>query len=233
MSKGSAARDALTLWIFEREAATFAAHITPWLDAAPRFATFLRTYQDKIRRKARLCGDADARLDLLAELAVAWTLVQDGRFAVEYERAQPDFTATWKTHTTLHAEAKRLRTAESSNGTSLAKWNYAVCDKLRQLPPDGYNLVALVVDDAAAGDDLAAAMKQLKLHAERKDEAYFGKRGLTVAEFFARYGRLHAIAVCGIDAPLPRVRALWLNKEARRPLPPDVLRALNAMVAPR
>lgn len=241
MSKTSVARDALLDWVFEREAAALHAPIMPWLAASPRFEAFLRTYQDKVRRKARLCRDDNARHDLLAELGVAWMLVQERRFAVEYERAQPerkggpDFTAMFKTHTTLHVEAKRLRAAEGEreDGANLNKWIYAVCDKLRQLQAGDYNIIALVVEDAMSGDDVGAAMKHLKLHAERKDETYLGKRGLQVADFFAGYGRLHAIMVCGLGATVPLGRGLWLNKEARRALPVDLARVLHGFIPQR
>lgn len=213
--------------------------IAPWLNTPSRFETFLRFYHDKIRRKTRLCRDVAARHDLLAELAVAWLLLQERRFAVEYEKAQPDrrggpdFTATFKTHTVFNVEVKRLRPVESphhSDGTSLNKLAYAVCEKLRQLPPTDFNIIALFTENAAPADELAPALKQLKLHAERKDEAFFEKRGLSVSDFFSYYSRLHAIIVCTYGPTAPYIDMLWINKEARRTLPEDLQRTLRAAV---
>ena len=223
--------------IFEQESDALIA-IAPWLATPARFETFLRTYHDKIRRKARLSHSLESRLDLLAEIAVAWLLVRDRQFAVEYEkpipnrRGGPDFTATFKTHTIVNVEVRRLRSGEntsSEGGIRGNKWVYAVCDKVRQLPATDFNAIALVVDEAMSVEELAPAMKQLKLHAERKDEAYFNQRGLSVPDFFTFYGRLHAIIVCGYGPGIPRMRASWFNKEARRVLPPDLQRTLGAL----
>ncbi len=223
--------------IFEQESAALMA-TAPWLATPAQFEKFLRTYHDKIRRKARLSHSLESRLDLLAELAVAWLLVRDRQFAVEYEkplpnrRGGPDFTATFKTHTIVNVEVRHLRSGEntsSDGGTRGNKWAYAVCDKVRQLPVTGFNTIALVVDETMSVEDLAPVMKQLKLHAERKDEAYFNQRGLSVPDFFTYYGRLHAIVVCGYASDIPRMRASWFNKEARRVLPPDLQRTLSVL----
>ena len=55
--------EALLASIFEQETEAVLSD-APWLRSRSRFEAFLRTYQDKIRRKARLCRDVDARHDL-------------------------------------------------------------------------------------------------------------------------------------------------------------------------
>ena len=226
--------------IFEHET-TALLGIAPWLDTPVRWAEFLHTYHDKIRRKARLSGTVAARYDLLAELAVGWLLLRVPQFAVEYEKrlpdrkGGPDFTAVWKTHTTLHVEVKRLRPSESATAddhSGGSKWNYAICDKLRQVLPGDFNAIALVVEDTVDAAELVPALKRLKLRAEQKDEAYFKQRGLAVGEFFTFYGRLNAVVVCGIGTDAPRVRTVWFNKDARRALPPDLQRSLAALDRP-
>lgn len=227
--------EALLASLFEQETGAVLS-AAPWLRSRSRFEAFLRTYQDKIRRKARLCRDVEARRDLLAELAVAWLLLQERHLVVEYEKPQanrkggPDFTATWKTHTMFNVEVKRLRTSEiarEEGPSNPHKWGYAVCDKIKQLPATDFNIVALIVENGRSADDLVPAMKQLKLHAEQKDEPYFHQRGLSVADFFTYYRRLHVIMVCEYNPALPHVHILWINKEARRTLPADLLHTLQ------
>jgi hypothetical protein len=80
-------REALLTSLFEQEMEAVLSD-APWLRSRSRFEAFLRSYQDTIRRKARFCRDVEVRRDLLAELAVAWLLLQERRLVVEYEKPQ-------------------------------------------------------------------------------------------------------------------------------------------------
>ena len=45
-----------------------------WVEASPRFRSFVETHRDKVRKKLRGALDTDARQDVRAELRLASTL---------------------------------------------------------------------------------------------------------------------------------------------------------------
>ena len=71
-------------------------------------------------------------------------------------------------------------------------------------------------------EEPAAALRAL---AERKEEAYFTRRGYrSAADFIRRYQQLS-----GIVLRRPDESALWLNPIARHKAPPDVVKALRQL----
>src|SRR5436309_599776 len=96
--------DDLLLTIFGNARVPLAEQFAQWVQEAPRFRTFVETYQDKIRKKVRGITDTEGYHDLQAELSVAYFLTLERRFLVEYEKyglgkqRGPDFSVTYKTH---------------------------------------------------------------------------------------------------------------------------------------
>ena len=85
---------------------------------------------------------------------------------------------------------------------------------------------------------MAAAVRTLKGHAERKEEVVFARRGYEgVREFFGAFLRLSGVAVVGnplgsgAAVQTTGEGALWLNPEARHPLPREVVTALAQRLA--
>jgi hypothetical protein len=205
-----------------------------WMAESARFRAFAETYRDKIRKKARGLRDQEGCGDLLFELAIAYRMLHERRFTIEYEkygvgkRRGPDFTLTFKTHMVFNVEVKRLRAAAvdlpDQDRYELNKLTNAVCAKLGQMLPGELNLLALGADDHGYTEsDLAAAMRLLKQHAEHKDDPFFQQRGFAGARDFLRcYQRLGAVLICYGQSARTVAPALWLNKEARRPLPDDL-----------
>jgi hypothetical protein len=88
-------------------------------------------------------------------------------------------------------------------------------------------------------------VRLLKARAERKDDAFFAGRGLGGSrDFFRQYARLSgALVVRTMDSvgagsaavsastSAPERQRLWLNKEARYPLPPPVGTYLRGLAA--
>src|SRR5713226_2142028 len=64
---------------------SLAAEVGPWLVASSRFRAFAETYRDKIRKKVRGLRDDNGRRDLVFELGIALRLLEERRFALEYE----------------------------------------------------------------------------------------------------------------------------------------------------
>jgi hypothetical protein len=231
--------------IFGDAADPLAVQCARWMDESARFRDFVVTYRTKIRKKVRGLRDEEGRGDLLFELATAHRLLLERRFAIEYEKygigkqRTPDFVVTFKTNVVFNVEVKRMRAGAAPSTTLRAdietppraeelrepnKLINTVCAKLGQLLPGAINLLALSADGVAYHeDDVAQAMKLLKQHADRKDEDYFVRRGFASArDFLHDYRRLSAVLVrrgWDDDGAPP---ALWLNKEAQRPLPTDL-----------
>lgn len=202
-----------------------------WCALSPRFAPFLIMYRDKIQKKLRSVVDGEGRRDLRAELRTAASLLSERAFTLEYEKYAanktrgPDFSLLFKTHTPFNVEVKRIRGRVQSG-----KWADVFCDKLGQLPPSVINVLVIYGERAGseAPFDAGAVMADLRALAERKDEAYFTRRGLGGSRDYLRQSRkLSAVvfqARTASDEPVPL--ASWINPQARHPLSADLRGAL-------
>jgi hypothetical protein len=226
--------DELIAYFFGADS-SLAAEVGPWLDASPRFRAFAETYRDKIRKKARGRRDDDGRRDLVFELSVAFRLLEERRFALEYEpygvgQRAPDFRVTFRSRVRFNVEVRRLRphVPKLDATAEQARLIRAVCDKLGQLPPAMINVLILGADaPASAADALAPALLQLQDGAAHKDDALFRQRGFNgVRDFLRQYQRLSgALWLAGEHGGLRA--SLWRNPQARHPLPADLARAIS------
>lgn len=101
----------------------------------------------------------------------------------------------------------------------------AIVAKMRQLPPGIPNVIALVRGAGSEDERIGAVVRRLKQSADRREDRVFARAGFaTSREFYARYVRVSAIVLVrdGGEA----AGELWLNAEARSPLPADTTRAL-------
>jgi hypothetical protein len=230
----------LVSYVFSGSAYSFAGPFARWLEASPPFRAFAETHRDKIRKKVRNIRDEDTQRDLVAELAVARWLAGERRFAVAYEvyiagkQRGPDFSVTFRTRIPFNIEVTRLRTGSSGRAGEEAvprtKIANTICAKLVQLPPSVINVLVLVADGPVFGaDDLAGAPGVLAERALRKDDAFFQRRGLLgTRDFHHHYQRLSAVLLrrlteTGALEPV----ALWVNPQARHPLPADLATILR------
>lgn len=194
------------------------ADLGAWLGGSSRFLTFAEENRDKIRKKLRVANDPGARGDVRAELEVARLLLADRRITLAFEaygsgRRGPDFTVTFRTSHRFNLEVTRPRLRESEERSEAI--GQAVLAKLRQLPADAPNAIFVATGLAEAADELAAAMRALKLRGDRREEDYFARRGLNTAEFQASYRRMAVLFVAKAGGGV----FAWTNPEARRPLP--------------
>ncbi len=212
-----------------------AAEVGPRLVASPRFRAFAETYRDKIRKKARGLRDDESRRDLAFELAIALRLLEERRFAVEYEsygvgQRAPDFRVTFRSGLRFNVEVRRLRGPAAAHGATAdpGRLIRAVCDKLGQLPAAMMNVLVIGADGpSSAADTLASVMLWLQARAAQKDEALFVQRGFTgTRDFLRHYQRLSGALWLVGEPGAPRV-SLWRNPQARHPLPADLARALS------
>ncbi len=81
------------------------------------------------------------------------------------------------------------------------------------------------------GRDLAAAMAQIRLRAERREAELFARADMRdPADFFKHWARLSALAALPITPDGPPA-AIWHNPQARHPLPNDLRNALASCLA--
>jgi hypothetical protein len=226
--------DELVTYVFGDAPSSLALLCTGWMSESRRFRGFVETYRDKLRKKVRTARGEAALLDLEAEVAIAFRLVQEHRFGVTWEPLAagrgrgPDFAVDFTTRLRFYVEVTRPRLrlgatrhpAERDGGADSAdvRLATAICAKLTQLPPGAINILVLAGTDPRIAD-IAQVMKDLKRRAERQDEAFFTHRGFASTRIFTTTSyRLSAIL-------LPD-EGLWLNPEASRPLPVSVASAL-------
>src|SRR5215470_854261 len=156
--------DELLDYLLDDRSSVFATQCGNWMAASPRFAAFVERCRDKIRKKVRALRNDEGQRDLLAELAVAYHLLLERQFMVEYEMYAadkvrgPDFTATYKTHTPFNVEVKRLRASSRAKGREIRVLD-ATCDKLRQMPPSRANLLVIAAEEQTGVPDVSTAMK--------------------------------------------------------------------------
>lgn len=202
-----------------------------WIVSSRPFRAFLEENAAKIRKKARQASDAESLRDLQLEMDTAYRLLlADRRVALTYERyladkmRGPDFTVTFKGHLVFNVEVRRLR-APIPTG----KLDEVVREKLRQMPPSAINILLVGADASATPDlDAAAAMKRLIQRAEARQDEYFIERGYHDARDFLRaHLRLSGLLLRpSWRDEFPPSPTLWLNPQARHPLPADIQKLL-------
>jgi hypothetical protein len=232
-------------YLFDDKPHLLTSSMSQWIDSTPRFKAFATTYRDKIRKKIRVTQSHAGIKDLEAELATAYWLLQEKRFAVAYEAYNsekvrgPDFAVTFKS-LTFNIEVTRLGVRESNRPSAspdaaesaATPWLDpqqaggrlidTVCDKLGQMRPGMINVLLMATDsDFARLLDLNQAMAQLRERAERKEAGLFSRYGfVNAADFFKHYLRLSGLLVRTADQQEETATSLlWLNKQAKHPLP--------------
>src|SRR3990172_3264109 len=107
--------DELLNYLFDGRSHLFAQPMETWLASSRRFAAFVTSFRDKIRKKLRVTQDQESLLDLRLELETAHLLLQERPFSLVYEPQLggklrgPDYAVTFTTSLTFMVEVTRLR----------------------------------------------------------------------------------------------------------------------------
>ncbi len=228
--------DELLDYIFDRQKPAFYPEFEGWVRGSRRFKAFVRDYRSKIRSKLKNAGDEGGMSDVRAELETAALLLSEERFTLEYEKYAatrqrgPDFTVTFKTHVLFNVEVRRIRSIELDDGdteTRLTKLMTVLCDKAGQMPPSIINLLWLTAEHEISETDLTRAVTTLRQLAERKDEAFFKRRGFTsAADFLKHYRQLSSIVLRQSGK-----NVVWLNSLARHITSPEIVKAIQRLEA--
>jgi hypothetical protein len=224
--------DDLLTYLFDGQPHLLFQPMARWLASSRRFATFVATFQDKIRKKLRTTQDQENLLDLQLELETAYLLLQERSLSVVYEPElskrirSPDFAVNFTTSLTFMLEVTRVQT--DPKNTLDARLADTISAKLGQLLPQRSNtlLVGVEIMDLTSSD-IRAAMLGLQQRAERNDSTFLQRHGFRdQSDFFRQYQRLSEILVRGPQFEVTRSIVTWINPQAKYPLPSKVRAAL-------
>lgn len=233
----------LLSFFFSGQPHPLAEAMTAWVSASRRFAAFVDQNRDKIRKKLHTRLDADSLRDLRLELEVASLLLDERAFGLTYEPLSvgrsrgPDFAVAYTTSTVVMVEVTRLRAVAQLDGTAepLPEGRLAdvVCEKLGQLQPRHANVLVVGHDGPGVTDQaLRGEMLRLQQRVERKEERLIQRHAFRDrAEFFRGFQRLSAMCVRGTGKANEVTLGVWLNPQAREPLPGRVRTALQRCLA--
>jgi len=231
--------DELLGYLFDGQSHPLAAPMGTWLADSRRFTAFVNAFRDKIRKKLRVMQEAECLHDLRLELETAYLLLQERSLSVVYEPQLgevrcPDFAVSFTTSLTFMVEVTRLRAqarvTPSLDTAPLVSERLAdtMCDKLGQLLPRHSNVLLISIDaPPPTHGDLHAALLRAQQRAERNDSVFLQQHGFRdPADFFRQYQRLSEILVRGSQAQADEPVVVWVNPQAKYPLPGRVRTAL-------
>jgi hypothetical protein len=238
------ANEVLLDYLFSGQTHVLYAALKNWLAASRRYAAFVSANRDKVRKKIRLTHDPATAADLRWELEVAFLLHGDKRFTLVYEpyaRGQPfgpDFCVAYTTSFAFNVEVTRVRVAVGDANASEGKPGEVrrlvetTSNKLYQLLPNAPNVVAIAAPGLISGEsDFAAEIASLRRSVEQGDRATTTRHHVdNASHFFKAYERLSSVIVRGYTLNAEDTAAgafLWLNPQARQPLPAKAVTALR------
>ncbi|MEZ4675085.1 MAG: hypothetical protein R2932_12665 [Caldilineaceae bacterium] len=214
------------------------------LSSSRRFAAFVETFHNKIRKKIRTTQGTENLLDLQLELETAYWLLQERILHIDYEPVPlrqgraPDFAVRYTTSLTFMVEVTRLRTEPgdalpTEPGSPNERLIDSICRKLRQLRPQQSNVVVVGMENPLPTDDaLPATLSTIQQRAEQADADFLRRHHLrNRADFFRHYVQLSEIILRGQTTAETTSALFWVNPQAKHPLPSKVRTALHRAAA--
>ena len=225
--------DELAAYIFDGQPHFLSAGMETWLVSSRRFAAFVDTFRDKIRKKIRGLPDQESILDLGLELESAYLLLQERPFSVVYEPDRAtggrgtDFAVSYTTRLTFMLEVTRMRAEAADQNDFGARLSETICGKLGQMQAQRSNVLLVGVESQQlTANDLRSIMLNLQQRAERNELPFLNRYFRDRADFFQHYLRLSEVLVRDSHLQSSRSAVGWLNPQARHPLPSKVRTAL-------
>ncbi|MBC7877097.1 MAG: hypothetical protein H7Y59_08010 [Anaerolineales bacterium] len=236
--------DELLIYLFDGKSHLIAAPMAAWLASSRRFTAFVTTYHTKIRKKLRTAHEPESLRDLQLELETAYLLLRESSLSLAYEPVHrelgrsPDFAVTFTTSLVFMVEVTRLRAVQQriSADTTLSippklvdRFTDMLCDKLGQLMSQRSNVLLVGMESPPmTHSELNTIMLRLQQRAEANDLAIMQRYGFRDrADFFRHYGRLSALVVREIPLQAGEPAVIWVNPQAKYPLPAKVHTALT------
>lgn len=227
--------DGLFASIFDNQRPAFFPEFEGWVRDSRRYRQFAITYSSKIRAKLKNARDEHSIKDLRAELQTAALILREERFTLEYERYTalkqrgPDFTVTFRTHTLLNVEVRRIHSTEfnADREARVSKLMSVLCDKVGQMPSGIINVLWLTAEHELSEADVSEATTTLRQMADRKNEDFFTRREFkNAADFLRQYQQLS-----GIVLHQPDENIVWMNPLARHKVLPEIANAIQRLQA--
>jgi hypothetical protein len=240
--------DELHNYLFDGQPHPLALTMESWLTSSRRFAAFVNSSHNKIRKKIRTTQDQETLSDLRFELETAYLLLQVRQLSLIYEPPHcgqprcPDFAVTFTTSLTFMVEVTRIRTIQTRISAQAETEPEAVsmeeqlsdtiadtvCDKLGQLLPQHSNVFIVGTDDPVpTPGELNAAMLRVQQRVERNDPTFWERhRFRDRADFFRHYYRLSEVLVRRSLSATDEAALEWVNPQGKYPLPSKVRTAL-------
>jgi len=230
----------LLAYLFDGQPHLLVQSMTTWLSSSRRYAAFVNTFRDKIRKKLRTMPEQERLQDLRLELETAYLLLQEKSLNVVYEPQlgqvrYPDFAVTFTTSLTFMVEVTRLNTIQKQTPPSGEAIPFvgervadAICSKLAQLLSQRSNVIVVGVDaPCPTSAELQAAMLRVQQRVERNDPVLLQQhRFRDRADFFRHYQRLSQVLVRESQLQTDEPVVMWFNPQAKYPLPAKVQTAL-------
>lgn len=221
--------DDLHTYLFTGRPHALSPQMLNWLTSSRRFVAFVTATGSKIRKKLRAAQEPESIADLQLELETAYLLLQERPLGIVYEPQipgqprRPDFAVTFTTHSTFMLEVTRLRGAQAGTPAPFKPERLAdtVCSKLGQLLAQRSNVLLIGSPAPVTQGDLRVVMTGLQGRAERGNATLF-KRSQDRADFFRYYGRLSEVLVCNLPRQTGDPLTVWVNPQAKHPLPSKV-----------
>lgn len=227
----------LLAYLFDSRHSQLSVQLRDWLRSSPRYAKFVATFKDKIRKKIRVSKGTASQPDLLYELHIPYWLLQDPRFEVQYEpyasgkTRGPDFSVTFRANLTFNIEVTHLRRLTASQvSDALIDFHLVdtICSKLRQTLPGTANLLLIASSPAILeAMDLPNHLAWIKEKADHSDPQFYTRHKFSsTSDFFKHYERLSVVM---LFASGKAGNTLWLNPQARIKLSSPLLTALKSL----
>ena len=226
--------DKLLTYLFEGQSHLLAAPMTTWLASSRRFTAFVTANHTKIRKKLRSAQEPENLRDLQLELETAYLLLREQSLSVAYEPQHPregrspDFAVTFTTSLTFMVEVPRMRATQPRTPAETLlpgdRFSDMLCGKLGQLLPQRSNLLLVGGEiPNLTQDNIHALMLRVQQRAESNDSTMIHRYGFRDrADFFRHYQRLSGLLVRGSHLQAGEPVVLWVNPQAKHPLPTKV-----------
>jgi len=235
--------DELVTTLFDGQPHLLAAPMAGWLASSRRFNVFVTAYFTKIRKKLRTAQEPESLRDLQLELETAYLLLRERSLSLVYEPPHPeqtrgpDFAVSFTTSLAFMLEVTRIQAVppKTSPDTALTspllgeRFFDMLCSKLGQLLPQRSNILLVGLESPRLTQpEVRAEMLRIQQRSERGDAALLQRQGFRDrADFFHYYQRLSALLVRGIPLQPGDSSVIWVNPQAKYPLPARVLTALS------
>jgi hypothetical protein len=209
-----------------------AAAIARWITESKQFHAFAETNRTKIRKKLRTATTREGLRSVLLELEIACHFVSDRRCQVEYELygqgrvRSPDLTVTFRARTAINLEVTQVQAPVGETPDWEGKLIGLVCHKLGQMMPECINVLVVAPESGSLTfADVTLAMKRLKERMEQREGDLLPRFGFAdPSGFFKQFQWLSGILVWKNQE---EGKSLWVNPQARRPLPAAVVTLLT------